>query len=295
MSTKLKAPSLWAYITAPRPWAFAATITPIALGSVVCYKRTGYFDPLVIILTSITVIGIQAAGNLINTYYDYIKGIDSEGATDKTLVEKVLKPKDVLGLAAFCYALGSLGFAALLAVSSATLQQLGWYFCGGIFSSFFYTGGLSLKYHGLGDVVILVTFGPLTVLISYVAQCGSFSMTPVYYTIPLVLITEAMLHSNNARDMKEDKESGIVTLAILLGEKGSYIFYIFLIFTPYVTIIVMAVNYSWIFLLPFVTLQIPFDLAKCFAEKKLDMPKRTAKLNFCLGLLYVLSCLLARY
>ncbi len=38
------------------------------------------------------------------------------------------------------------------------------------------------------------------------------------YAVPLALNTEAILHSNNARDLAEDKKSGIVTLAIYLGK-----------------------------------------------------------------------------
>ncbi|CAB4020386.1 ubiA prenyltransferase domain-containing 1 homolog [Paramuricea clavata] len=293
MPTKTETRTWWTYITAPRPWAFSASMTPVALGSVLWYKTTNDFNPLVYVLTCITVVAVQAGGNLVNTYYDYVNGVDSKVSTDKTLVDNVLQPQEVARLAGFSYVVGGLGLSALVFMSSASRGQLALLFFGALCNSFLYTGGPSLKYYGLGDLVILTTFGPLTVLFSYVAQGGSISILPMLYTIPLVLITEAMLHSNNARDLREDRESGIITLAILLGERGSFILYVFLIFTPYVILTVLAMNYTVVFLLPFVTLPITFNLVKCFREKKKDMPKRTSKLNLCLGLLYVVSCLLA--
>lgn len=68
----------------------------------------------------------------------------------------------------------------------------------------------------------------MTVLFAYISQIGSIGsdesilyqviFKPLLYAIPLALNTEAILHSNNARDLEEDKKSGIVTLAMYLGK-----------------------------------------------------------------------------
>lgn len=288
-------PRKWsAYILALRPWSFSASMTPVALGCALCYKMTNHFNPLVFILTCITVLAVHSAGNLVNTYYDYIKGVDSKVSDDRTLVDHLLTPEEVVRLGALSYVVGCLGLTGLVFFCSASLEQLALLFFGGLSGSFLYTGGIALKYYALGDLVIVITFGPLAVLFSYVAQCGSFSVLPLFYAVPLVLNTEAILHSNNTRDMNTDKANGIVTLAILLGQKGSYILYVVLLFTPYIIFTVMAVNYNAAFLLPLVTSKVACDLDKCFREEKMDViPKQTAKLNFYLGLLYVLSCLWA--
>ena len=286
--------TFWTYIAASRPWAFSASMAPAALGSVLWYKTTNHFDPVVYVFTCISVLGVQAGGNLINTYYDYTNGVDSKCATDKTLVQKVLEPHEVACIACFSYILGCVGLITLLFLSpSASIEQMIFLFVVALFNSFCYTGGLSLKYNGLGDTVILTTFGPLTVLFSYVAQGGNISIFPVIYTAPLVMITEAMLHSNNTRDLMEDKRSGIITLAILLGERYSFIFYIFLIITPYFMFAVMALKLTVVYIVPFITLPIAYSLIKRFQEKPKDMPKQTSKLNLCLGIFYILSCYFA--
>ena len=85
--------------------------------------------------------------------------------------------------------------------------------------------GIGLKYVALGDIVILITFGPLAVMFAHAVQVGYLSVLPLVYAVPLALNTEAILHSNNTRDMDSDKQAGIVTLAILIGPTLSYILY----------------------------------------------------------------------
>ena len=53
------------------------------------------------------------------------------------------------------------------------------------------------------------------------------------FALPLALNTEAILHSNNVRDLEEDKKAGIFTMAIYLGFSRSYILYVLLLFVPY--------------------------------------------------------------
>lgn len=285
---------LSSYIIALRPWSFSASMTPVALGCALCYKMTTHFDALVVVLTCFTVIAVHAAGNLVNSYYDYIKGIDGKVSDDRTLVDQVLTPQEVVRLGAFSYAFGCVGLCGLVFTSPASLEQLSLLFFGGLSASFLYTGGFALKYYALGDLVIIVTFGPLAVLFAFVAQCGNFSWFPLLYAVPLVLSTEAILHSNNTRDMKHDQLNGIVTLAILLGHQGSYILFMFLLFTPYVIFAVLAVNYSKAFVLPLFTLRVAFDLDRQFRERKfITLPRQVAKLNLYIALMYILSVLVA--
>ena len=74
----------------------------------------------------------------------------------------------------------------------------------------------------------------------------------------------------------------------------SHVLYAFLLFTPYVTLVVLALRYSVWFLLPVVTLPTAFKIEKQFRSPHMiqSVPKQTAKLNMFLGILYVLACLL---
>ena len=279
-----------AYLLALRPWSFSASFTPVLLGAFLCWRTTGQLDFSVTLFSLISVLGVHAAGNVVNTYYDYMQGVDSNISDDRTLVDHILSPQQVVRLGVISYVIASISLLILVALSPAKMEHLALIFFGGLSGSFIYTGGIGLKYFALGDIVILVLFGPVAVLFSFFAQCGNFAWFPLVYAIPLALNTEAILHSNNTRDMAADKKAGAVTLAILLGEKMSFVLYCLLLFTPYVICVVFVVNFSFRFLLPVLTLGIAFGLEKEFRVGNLFLlPKKTAKLNLMFGLLYVVS------
>ena len=66
------------YLIALRPWSFTISLTPVLLGCCLAYKRTGDFDLIVCLITCVTALCVHSAGNLVNTYYDFCKGVDSK-------------------------------------------------------------------------------------------------------------------------------------------------------------------------------------------------------------------------
>jgi len=289
------------YWVALRPWSFSASFVPVLLGSALAFKSHGAFDFLIFTLSSFVAFCVHGAGNLVNTYYDYFKGIDSapSGSSrkhpcdDRTLVDHILTPSEVSTFGVALYALGTLALLLLGVLSPAPVQSLTLVYFGGLSASFLYTGGVGLKYIALGDVAILLTFGPLTVFFSFVSQTGVFHLSPLIYALPLALLAEAILHSNNARDAASDSTTGIVTLAIIVGETGSYLLYALFLFAPYMTFFILGYTCTpWLWF-PLATLPKAFELETRFRDGDLSViPQRTAKLNLFCGLFYVLSILM---
>lgn len=281
------------YVAALRPWSFTASFTPVALGSTLAYKCTGDFSIISFIVACLTALSIHAAGNLVNTYYDFIRGIDSKTSDDRTLVDMILSPQDVARLGAIFYLFGCIGFLILTIATSARMEHLALVYFGGLSSSFLYTGGFGLKYIALGDILIIFTFGPLTVLFAYLSQCGHLSIMPMLFAIPLALNTEAILHSNNVRDADSDHKAGIVTLAILLGKTGSYLLFTALLFIPFILFAVMAMNISkWMFL-PLLCIYEAFNLERQYMKGNLQiLPHKVAKLNLLMAILYTVGIFL---
>ena len=278
------------YVEALRPWSFSASLMPVLLGCAVAHKKTGEFSLAVLILTSLCALSVHGAGNLVNTYFDFVKGIDSKKSDDRTLVDQLLSKDELVTLGAVLYGLGCIGFVILVILSPARMEHLALVYFGGLSSSFLYTGGIGFKYIALGDVLILIIFGPITVLFSYLTQSGQTEWATIYYAVPLALNTEAILHSNNTRDMKTDRRAGIVTLAILIGKPASMVLFACLLFLPYVMFTVVALHFSKWLLLPLITLPSAFKLEKEFRSEDMQhIPKKTAKLNFFFAVLYVLA------
>ena len=279
-------------VSAVRPQMFPLSVIPVLLGAVLGYKSSEQFSSGLFFITVISIVSIHAAGNLVNTYYDYMKGVDTKSSDDRTLVDNMLKPEQVVTLASYLYALGIICVLLLMVLSKAIGTQLAIIYFGGFFVSFSYTGGLGLKYHALGDVVFIVVFGPLVVLVSFMIQVGVFSFLPLVLSVPLAFLSEAVLHSNNTRDMEADKKTNVRTLAIIVGKEISYFLYAFFIFTPYIIFIAWGVHYSLPLTLPVLSLPGALQLERQFRAGKLyENPSDTARLTLFAGVLFAVGCL----
>lgn len=130
-----------AYVLALRPWSFSASLTPVALGSALAYKSEGTVDLLVFMVCAVAVLVVHGAGNLVNTYYDFSKGIDHKKSDDRTLVDQILEPQDVVMFGAVLYSVGCLCATLLYFLSTLKLEHLALVYFGGLSGSFLYTGG----------------------------------------------------------------------------------------------------------------------------------------------------------
>lgn len=285
------------YVYALRPWSFSTSLIPVVLGTALSFRSTGVVNIPLFLLTALSVLAVHGAGNLVNTYYDYMKGVDkaeNRWMGNRVLVDRRLTPSQVATFGAALYAVGTVVFAVILSLSSARIDRLALLFFGGLSGSFLYTGGIGLKYYAVGDVVILLTFGPLSVLFAYTVQTGRLSLAPILLDIPLALHVEAVLHAKHARDADLHHSVNLLTLPIILGRTLSYFFFTLLLFIPYFTFIFMGFYYSRFFWIPAATVLYAFDLEKKFRAGDLtDMPQKTVRLHLPVAFLYILCCLLA--
>lgn len=285
------------YVLALRPWSLSASLLPTLLGAALAYRLPGDtgFSWLTLLLTICTVIPVHGAGNVVNTYFDFVKGIDNRKSDDRTLVDHILAVDEVVSLGAILYMAGCAFFVPLVVSSPARMEHLALVYFGGLSSSFLYTGGIGLKYIALGDILALVIFGPVSVVFAFLAQTGRVDWPIIYYAIPLALNTEAILHSNNTRDLETDRKAEIVTLAILIGTTASFLLFACLLFIPYIVFVVASVRCSLWFLLPMLTLPRAFEIERRFrcVDTMRYVPRQTARLNFYFAMLYMISCLFA--
>lgn len=202
-----------------RPWSFTATFIPVALGAALAWNE-GIFDPSLFLLTLAGGICVHAGTNLMNTYGDFITGVDTmESASHLQVVGGLIEPEKVKAVGWICF-----GLAALLGVWLTMLR--GWPVMAvgltGVFFGYYYTmGPHPYKYYGLGPIVIFFLMGPCMVWPAYYIQTGHYSWLPVWASLPVCFLISGFHHANDMRDMRYDAAAGIKTLALILGGKVS--------------------------------------------------------------------------
>ena len=280
------------YILATRPWSFTAAIIPVLI--VTAVTRSPLQSPL-FLRAFVMAVAVQAGANCTNTYFDYLNGIDTKVGGERTLVEHKISINGLLLLSAVCYITGALAVAPLLIQDDS--RQLLAIFVAGILLAFFYTANpVGLKYIALGDVTIFVCFGPLLMQCTSLLVSGTTRSDLYLYAVPVGLLTEAILHANNARDIQIDASAGAVTLATLLGPELSFAFFVALLAGSYISAIAIAYFYHWGCLAVLLTAPLSADLLRRYRENKMaDLPEETAKTHLPFGLLLWLGILFSEH
>lgn len=252
---------------------------------------------VILLLSVAAVLAVNSAGNMVNTYFDYMRYVKLRAATeDRAVLEEHLHLTQMVNGAAYLYGFAMICLWLLMWFSPAKSMYLAGLFFGGLSSSFIYTGGIGVKYYVLGDLLVIFTFGPLALLFSFVSLTGKLTFAPLLLALPLAVSTEAILHSKHAREVDSDRKAGVLSLAILLGRQGSYFLYTVLLFTPYLVFFIWGLQYSLPLALPVLSIPFSFRLEKAFREDgpaNSGISKGTAALNLAMGLLFVVGCLLA--
>lgn len=173
----------------------------------------------------------------------------------------------------------------------------------GLVAVYFYS---IMKYHALGDFYIFLFFGPFMVFGTFYALTGSYELIQQIITasVPIGFLVVSILHANNTRDIKHDREAGIKTVAGVLGLKYSKIYYDSLLLGSYVAIVLFIVLKFlpvWT-LIVFVTLPLSLKNIKVMSKAKIEQPENigsldvnTAKLHLSFGLLLCIGLLISYF
>lgn len=283
-----------------RPHTLTASFIPVFVGTMFAYVNENAFHFTLFIAMLFASIFIQAATNMFNEYYDFVRGLDNEQSVgiSGTIVRDGIASKTVLrlGLAFF-------GLAILLGIYIC--METSWWIAviGGasMVIGYLYTGGpIPIAYTPFGELFAGLLMGTLMLAISYYIQTSTVSLEAVLVSIPIAIFIGAILLSNNIRDLDNDKESGRKTIAILLGRKNAIRFLGSLFLTAYlVTAILIIVGLLPIWsAITFLSVKKAVDVIIGFRGKTMPlemMPAmvNTGKTNSIYGFLLGLSLLIS--
>jgi 1,4-dihydroxy-2-naphthoate octaprenyltransferase len=273
-------------VLATRPWSFTAGIIPVAITAAVCGVPLTDFK---LISALVMTVSIHCGANLTNTYYDFENGVDTKENGEKTLVDKKLSPALLFATSVVCYTFGTAIVFPLL-ISDVNSQLISVFSCG-IVLAFFYTATpVGLKYHALGDVTVFLCFGPLLMQCTSLIISGEMRADLYYYTIPMGLLAEGILHANNSRDIETDLKAGCKTLAGLLGFETSRHVFNALIISTYLSTIVLSALYYYGCLLSLLTLPLALQLMNKFHKREMAvLDEETAQVHLPFGILMVIG------
>jgi 1,4-dihydroxy-2-naphthoate octaprenyltransferase len=224
------------WIEAARPRTLPLSLSGIVLGSGFAYSQ-GFWSWPIFVLAILTTVLFQIISNFANDLGDGIKGTDNKqrvgparsvqsGKIDPLQMKKAIIITSILSL---------ISASALIFIGSRDLSSSVIYFylvltglC--IIAAITYTmGKRAYGYYGLGDLMVLLFFGGVSVLGVYPFYTKTFDNSLIYGAIGIGLMSTAVLNLNNMRDRVNDAKCNKRTLAVMMGPNLSKVYHFFLI------------------------------------------------------------------
>jgi 1,4-dihydroxy-2-naphthoate octaprenyltransferase len=228
---------LFAWFRVVRLRFVLSSIIAVLLGVSIAYYETGKVNISFTILILAGVVFLHFSIDLLNDYWDYVKGIDKIAKRTKfsggtgVLPTGLLKAKHVYVVGLMFLVMGSLiGIYFILLRGPIVGVILGI----AVFSVYTYSS--RLVYRGLGETFVVLK-GALIVFGAYYVLTNSVEFIPFYNGIILGMLSGCVLFITSFPDFEADKSKGRKTLAISLGKEQALKLYPILLLSPYILLI----------------------------------------------------------
>jgi 1,4-dihydroxy-2-naphthoate octaprenyltransferase len=205
------------WLLAARPKTLPAGLCPVLMGGVLAWGD-GVFHAPAFLAALIGALLIQIGTNYANDYFDFMKGTDTADRIGPTRATQagMVTPQAMRNAMIMVFALALLPGAYLILRGGAPILVIGLI---SIACGILYTGGpWPLGYLGLGDLFVLLFFGPVAVAGTYYVQAQSCPPEALLAGLAPGLFSTAILTVNNLRDADTDIKTGKRTLAVRFGK-----------------------------------------------------------------------------
>jgi len=251
------------WLIAIRPRTLPAALSPVLVGIALALSNDA-FAPWPALAALGGALLIQIGANLANDYFDYVNGTDTARRKGPTRVaQSGLIPLDHLQIGiAVTLAMTTLLGSYLIAVGGWPILAIG---LASLVSVLAYSGGpWPFGYHGLGDLFVFLFFGLAAVCGTYFVQALNLTPLVVAASVPVGVLTVAILVVNNLRDIETDRQTDKHTLAVMLGPQGTRLEYHLLLVTAYAVPVLLWLTEwarAWV-LLTWLTLPLALRLVR---------------------------------
>jgi 1,4-dihydroxy-2-naphthoate polyprenyltransferase len=232
-----------AWILATRPQTLLVGAVPVMLGAAAA-MRLGAVRWSAVIAALFGSILIQIGTNLANDVFDYEKGTDTHERIGPMRVTQagLLSPRQVRTGMIVAFALAALTGVYLTMIGGLPIVIIG---LASIASGIAYTGGpYPLGYHGLGDIFVMVFFGPVAVCGTTFVASGRLDAVAFVASLAAGALATGVLVVNNVRDIETDVKTNKRTLAVRFGRSFGVGEYAVLIATAMIVPIVLVFGFG---------------------------------------------------
>ncbi|MFU8771051.1 MAG: prenyltransferase [Anaerolineales bacterium] len=228
------------WLISTRAAVLVMTFLSAGIAGILAYQH-GRFHLGLWVLLALGLILAHATNNLINDYTDYIKGVDKDNYYraqygPQPLEHGLMTKRQMLG---FILVTGLLALIAGLILvymrGYLALILLG----AGAFFLLFYT--YPLKYIALGELSVLIVWGPLMIGGGYFVITGLWDWNVVIASLPYALGVTTVIFGKHIDKFLPDKEKGIHTLPVILGEGLARKFVVAMTILQYLSVIYLVV------------------------------------------------------
>ncbi len=214
---------LWFRIV--RPQTLFASLVPVLVG-IIAVKNSGTetvasWPVLTAILTGVCAVGLQILSNLINDWYDFVRGTDKAGRAG---FKRALAEGEVSGrqmLIAICIDLAVvlstglyLVFVGRWAILLIGLTAL-------LFAWLYTATSHSLSYLGIADIFVFLYYGVIASAGTAYLLTKQFVPQAFFAGAVCGLISMGVLMINNLRDIEDDRTVGKRTLPVRFGKRAA--------------------------------------------------------------------------
>jgi 1,4-dihydroxy-2-naphthoate octaprenyltransferase len=198
--------------------------------------QAGQFNLWVWLLLVLGLVMAHGTNNLLNDYTDYARGVDKGNYFraqygPQPLEHGLLTKRQLLTYAAITGLIAAAAGAVLIVYRGGLTPIL---MAAGAFFVLFYT--FPLKYIGLGEVTLLLVWGPLMVGGGFYVFTGAWDWNVVLAGLSYSLGVTAALFGKHIDKLDMDSAKHIRTLPVLMGERLARMSTLFVIVLQYVIV-----------------------------------------------------------
>ncbi len=208
------------------------SIFPAVLGGLVGWASNGSFAPAYFALVLFAVIVNHVALNMTDDYFDFKHSVDKLKPGGKnpytggsgTLSSGTLKPASMFKAFTVCYLM--VVAVGLYLTFTRGLPILAFGLVGGFCAVFYTAPPINFGRRGLGELAMLVSFGPVIGLGAFYVQSQTLTVEAFLATLPMGIMLFSMIIINEIPDFEEDRAAGKLTLVARYGKKAGAKMYV---------------------------------------------------------------------